>query len=670
MRYLLLLILLVNCMYIDAQISDTFYNSLQKKIQPKDKDHISINEKIEILHDVKFSDCITYRTELNSIYESLKKYRMNAKYSDDIIRISAALGCYASKLEDSAFNQEAKIEYQQVLNLTNNAQKYNRELIEAYTKLSDIYYYENKLDSAFELISRFKQIINKDDTSSLLNLYFSYERIYTYLNQHEHAIEYQHYGINLYYKNAPNKDEYLCSLVGLARSFILLYENNKKAIYKDSALYYLNTVLNYENEHQEIWIPICSFYKGKLLFYEGLYQDAIEQFNHFDSSRVQGDDNYFFGTEVHNTIYRLLARVRLGDQSAFAQLETITIPYGLLELKNIVNKELYIYWQKNKHWEKAFKYLLAYNQTADSLNILNNRNKFFELNQKYKVADKEAKINALQISNLKRSRLLLLGGTFSFLIIGGFIFYLRFTKLKNKRKEALSELDRQKLLNKINTIELTHTAEKEKLQKEKENEILIQKQEISQNIHDEISNGIAALRYYIADVKLAAGDENLQNLLTDIEEEANSLYTHTRDFMNELRGDSSDKSHLISSFLDSLSVKFTNDGKLHIEIDAENYDIDNELIGKYQTELYYILKEAVVNSIKHANASHLKIDIDFKEQVCYFSIIDNGFGFDNTSQTEGMGIQNMKNRIKELNGVIEIFGKSSGTTVVGCFPYV
>ena len=164
--------------------------------------------------------------------------------------------------------------------------------------------------------------------------------------------------------------------------------------------------------------------------------------------------------------------------------------------------------------------------------------------------------------------------------------------------------------------------------------------------------------------------ENLQNLLTDIEEEANSLYTHTRDFMNELRGDSSDKSHLISSFLDSLSVKFTNDGKLHIEIDAENYDIDNELIGKYQTELYYILKEAVVNSIKHANASHLKIDIDFKEQVCYFSIIDNGFGFDNTSQTEGMGIQNMKNRIKELNGVIEIFGKSSGTTVVGCFPYV
>ncbi|WP_258104114.1 sensor histidine kinase [Marinoscillum sp. MHG1-6] len=79
--------------------------------------------------------------------------------------------------------------------------------------------------------------------------------------------------------------------------------------------------------------------------------------------------------------------------------------------------------------------------------------------------------------------------------------------------------------------------------------------------------------------------------------------------------------------------------------------------------LYRIAQESINNAIKHAGAKQIKVSItEFEDHIGYF-ISDDGKGFDVAQPWEGNGIRNMQERVKLLNGVIEILSDKSGTTI-------
>jgi signal transduction histidine kinase len=69
-----------------------------------------------------------------------------------------------------------------------------------------------------------------------------------------------------------------------------------------------------------------------------------------------------------------------------------------------------------------------------------------------------------------------------------------------------------------------------------------------------------------------------------------------------------------------------------------------------ELHLFRIVQEAITNTIKHASASILQIDIHFSEHLAALRITDNGIGFNIENKPSGAGLKNIKLRVAMLNG--------------------
>ena len=89
----------------------------------------------------------------------------------------------------------------------------------------------------------------------------------------------------------------------------------------------------------------------------------------------------------------------------------------------------------------------------------------------------------------------------------------------------------------------------------------------------------------------------------------------------------------------------------------------------YNTEvvLYRVICELITNTLKHARANNIYIDLMQEDSMISLKYIDDGVGF-NVKEAEeslkGMGYPNTKSRIRSLNGNIEIYSQpGEGTRV-------
>lgn len=70
--------------------------------------------------------------------------------------------------------------------------------------------------------------------------------------------------------------------------------------------------------------------------------------------------------------------------------------------------------------------------------------------------------------------------------------------------------------------------------------------------------------------------------------------------------------------------------------------------------LFRILQEFFGNTIKHAKSSTLNINLNFNNEELHIQVSDNGVGFDQSKNYEGMGLLNMQTRAKVIDAQLEI----------------
>jgi signal transduction histidine kinase len=104
----------------------------------------------------------------------------------------------------------------------------------------------------------------------------------------------------------------------------------------------------------------------------------------------------------------------------------------------------------------------------------------------------------------------------------------------------------------------------------------------------------------------------------------------------------------------------------NLQFNVENlFDINwKNINNSIKRNLYLIIRESIINTVKHANAT--KINMVFKKYKKSIDLLinDNGKGFDPNKNYEGTGLRNIKTRIKELNGQIDIDSiPNKGTTL-------
>jgi len=188
-----------------------------------------------------------------------------------------------------------------------------------------------------------------------------------------------------------------------------------------------------------------------------------------------------------------------------------------------------------------------------------------------------------------------------------------------------------------------------------------ERQRIAMALHDaagSIITGIKANLQMISPQKEVSHDEYFKTsvALTD------QLREEIRDISYELLPSSVVKLGLVAEIEQILTrIEAAYDIQTNFE---HNDPLDNSIDQKLLFHLYYIIREALDNVVKYAEAPNILVQFFQYEDEIHLLIEDDGIGFDLDKMLVkgGNGLQNLKLRVSWMNGSIDILSHS-GTSI-------
>jgi signal transduction histidine kinase len=197
---------------------------------------------------------------------------------------------------------------------------------------------------------------------------------------------------------------------------------------------------------------------------------------------------------------------------------------------------------------------------------------------------------------------------------------------------------------------------------------LQERRRIMFELHDGILQSLATLILRLEGCRTRIPDSQ-----KDFIDEMRSLEDLTRASMREIRqflAGQTTKPLIAGTLVEKLreEARFLRDGMgLDVILESEPEDLD--LSAETEREVYYVLREALTNVIRHSHASKVDIQLSQRNGQLAGSLIDNGVGFNVVGQDTGLGLPAMEQRVKKIGG--ELFVSSSpgsGTKIVFSVP--
>jgi len=188
-------------------------------------------------------------------------------------------------------------------------------------------------------------------------------------------------------------------------------------------------------------------------------------------------------------------------------------------------------------------------------------------------------------------------------------------------------------------------------------------------LHDGILQSLATLI-----LRLEGCRKHLPDSEKQLIDEMRSLENLTRDSMKEIRqflAGESTKNLVAGTLVEKLreEARFLRDG-MGLDVILESEPEDLELSAETEREIYYVVREALTNVIRHSHASKVDIHLAQKNGQLAGSLTDNGVGFSTgVDHDNGFGIAAMTQRIRKIGG--EFFVRSSpgsGTEITFSVP--
>ncbi|MFC4749823.1 tetratricopeptide repeat-containing sensor histidine kinase [Flavobacterium branchiicola] len=302
-------------------------------------------------------------------------------------------------------------------------------------------------------------------------------------------------------------------------------------------------------------------------------------------------------------------------------------------------------------------YTNEYIKLSDSINIIqrNAHDKYSRIEyETSRIEDENKVLTKTNFYILIISVVLILG-----LLI---MIVLRYFKYKNQelnffKKEQQANEQIYQLL----------TDQHEKIFTAKENE----KTKIAKELHDGVMNKIYSVRMNLGFFNAHSNAEIIEkrkNYISELQNIENEIRTISHGLINSSFLEQSDFDILLSTLIEN--QKGISETKFVYQ-DSGNIDWRNTQII-YKINLYRIIQEAVLNINKHANAQNCEVKIyKKKNNALRLTIIDDGAGFDVKSKKNGIGLNNIRDRVASLNGKINITSKfNEGTRIEVIFNLI
>lgn len=261
---------------------------------------------------------------------------------------------------------------------------------------------------------------------------------------------------------------------------------------------------------------------------------------------------------------------------------------------------------------------------------------------------------------------------FIYSLIGGailltllFFTLLRISRLRNKnliskqnenqQKQRIKELIKEKELEAINA-----------MVEGQENE----RTRIARDLHDRLGGTLSIVKMHFKSVEESI--EILKGKNVKQYREANNLLDEACDEVRKIAHDMTSGVLMKFGLVAALqALKETVETADQLKLNLIDIGLEDRLNYSHEINIYRIIQELLTNTLKHAKASEMNIQLFRKENSLSIVVDDNGIGFDvqDASIFKGIGLKNIESRVYKFDGEINIdSGKGAGTTITIDLP--
>lgn len=187
---------------------------------------------------------------------------------------------------------------------------------------------------------------------------------------------------------------------------------------------------------------------------------------------------------------------------------------------------------------------------------------------------------------------------------------------------------------------------------------------IARELHDSLAQVLSYLRIQLTLLKRAVPEENApaQTIITDFSRELNNAWQQLRELLTTFRL-TLNHANLPAAMQESLDgLQNQTQAKLILDCRLSSLALD----AQKQVHLLQIVREAVLNAIKHAQASEITVScITSPDGAHTVTIRDNGIGIGEASEPPGhYGLNIMRERAERLGGTLHFSQPQNGGTQV------
>ena len=180
---------------------------------------------------------------------------------------------------------------------------------------------------------------------------------------------------------------------------------------------------------------------------------------------------------------------------------------------------------------------------------------------------------------------------------------------------------------------------------------------ISREMHDDLGSGLTQITMLSESAKgKTFNDEQLEKIAST----SRKLVTDMSEIIWSMNPSQVSAGHLFAYLREQLHGLLESSG-ISYTIDFPEQGLDYELNNGQKRNLLLVTKEIVHNAIKHSGSNRVNVSAIIKNKNLEFTVADNGHGFDHSLHHNGNGLKNIKRRIEELKGHLDIESSANGS---------
>ena len=220
---------------------------------------------------------------------------------------------------------------------------------------------------------------------------------------------------------------------------------------------------------------------------------------------------------------------------------------------------------------------------------------------------------------------------------------------------------------------LTADVREQALQQAREAAALAERNRIARDLHDSIKQHLFGINASAAAARAYWQRENMEGAreaVGDIERSAQGAQVEMQALLQQLRPAPLENTSLLEALHTQAQALGLRTGA-HVEVDLAALPEQDRFLPGTQEAIFRLVQEAFANIARHARARTIWLTLGRASQALHMTVRDDGQGFDPAQVRSGMGLSNLRERTRALQGHLEIRSQpGQGTTVLITIPLV